>query len=431
MRNFPAFAATTLLPAIFVLGCQQQPSSVDHGLTVYDSAGVTIVESRSPFWDEKEAWRIEGEPFLSIGMADDEVPDPLTHVQDAIRLEDGRILLLTGGSDRSIRVFGPSGRHLEKWGRSGEGPGEFGLPPRSLHRDPSRGIVVPEAMARRVNRFDLHGTFQGRVTVRYDGEVPRPDRVQASACCELREVLSNGDWLVAFPDHPHLGGTGARRGEQALVRFTSSGERIGEFARLPGRLWRPADREDFGPLAYVPFTGYLATTVVGEEVFIGNGAAYRVDVFDPTGRPIRSLRLDREPPAFRMELRQAFVESARAVLERSMDERETSRRMTAVERRLPTRLAAYSDMLADPDGHLWLISPAVPGANDHRRTATVVDREGRFLGDVLLPPGLRPLQVGSDWILGAVEDGFGESEVVLHRLRKRGSPLRPAQPPPG
>jgi len=402
-----------------LVGCQAEEGRERADRSAQASAEQLVRVADAPLWEEGEAWRVQPDPLLSIGDVEGDDPYLLPSVQGALRVQDGRILVLARGAERRIRVFDEEGRHMESWGGAGDGPGEFGLPPWGLHPTPEGGgILVPEAMAERVSRFGLDGRFQERTTLRYERQRQHWDRVRAESCCAFREVLPDGSWLVAYPDEAPIEGDGIRRGEQVLVRFSSDGEWLGEFARVRGRLWRPGTSSDPGPLMYVPLTAYLATAVVGGEVFVSSGIEYRVDVFDLEGTPLRTLRMDREPPAFDGEIREAFLQNVRRSLEQSRGEREVRRRLSSIETALPARIAAFSDLLADPEANLLLVSPAIPGADDRSRTAVVLDSRGRLLGDLTLPTGLRPLQVGHDWILGVTEDDMGVNRVVLHRVRK-------------
>ena len=65
-----------LVPAVAImfLGCVP-PDMADPGFTVRDSAGVTIVESRDPAWQEGERWRISANPLRRLAGT----PGPPTH----------------------------------------------------------------------------------------------------------------------------------------------------------------------------------------------------------------------------------------------------------------------------------------------------------------------------------------------------------------
>ncbi len=383
-----------------------------------DSAGVTIVESPGVAeWAEGAEWRIEEEPTISIGEVDGEAPYLLSYVAGALRLDDERIIVAHHDPASQIRVYDDEGRHRTSWGGRGEGPGELSMPPFSLHRGTEGEIVVPELGAWRVHRFDRDGTFIDRAALEYERFVDPETRIATAGCCAFAQVLPDGTWLIHYPEEGIIAGSGVRRGEYVLGRFNTEGEWLGIFTRYPGRLWRPGGSDE-RPVVPLPLTAIFSTAVHGEEVFVGNGAAFQVDVFDAEGAHRRSLRLDREPPPFTDVLRAGYIERQSEGAERLQGSDRADEVRNRLERDLPDRLPAFSQILIDPEGRLWLIGYRVLGAEDEPRTATVLSPDGRLLGQLTLPAGLRPFQVGDDWILGRTEDELGVVRVVLHRIAR-------------
>ena len=89
-----------------------------------DSAGVHIVENARPADGSRLPWRIGPEPSASIGVLEGEEPYMLHYADDATRLAEGRIVVVSA-STQELRVFDASGIHVATWGGEGEGPGEF------------------------------------------------------------------------------------------------------------------------------------------------------------------------------------------------------------------------------------------------------------------------------------------------------------------
>ncbi len=383
-----------------------------------DSAGVTIVESHwVAEWSEGAEWRIEEEPTVSIGEADGEAPYLLSYLAGALRLDDGRIVVANHDPTSQIRVYDEQGRHQVSWGGTGEGPGELRMPPFSVYRGPGGELVVPELGVWLVHRFDLDGTFIDRATLEYERVVDPETRVTSAGCCAFAEVLPDGNWLILYPEEAVIEGSGVRRGEYVLGRFNTEGEWLGVFTRYPGRLWRQGGSDE-GALVRLPLTASFSTAVQGEEVFVGNGTAFQVDVFDAEGVQRRSIRLDREPPPFTDELRERYIEWQVEGAEQHPGGAPPQEVRSRLQRDLPDRLPAFSQILIDPEGRLWLIGYQVRGADDEPRIATILWPDGRLLGQLALPPGVRPLQVGDDWILGQTEDELGVVRVVLHGIER-------------
>jgi hypothetical protein len=103
-----------------------------------------------------QSWRVDPKPITAIGSADLSGSE-LLKVTSARRLSDGRILVTTG-DPREVRVFGKDGKLLSRFGRGGEGPGEFGYEI-DLIPTASDSILVWDIAKRRVMVFQADGTL--------------------------------------------------------------------------------------------------------------------------------------------------------------------------------------------------------------------------------------------------------------------------------
>ena len=99
-------------------------TAASQAVTKFDSAGVSIVISRSALWQSRVPWSVAGQPSVVIGSAMGGAGE-LYVVTDALRLPTGEIVIANDGS-KEIRAFDVSGRHLWSAGREGKGPSEFG-----------------------------------------------------------------------------------------------------------------------------------------------------------------------------------------------------------------------------------------------------------------------------------------------------------------
>ncbi len=89
-----------------------------------DSAGVQIVESSAPEWDEGSGWVVEESSLLDLATIGEGPSHEFFRVRDAMRLDDGRVVVANYGSNE-IRFFSSTGEFISSVGRQGEGPGEF------------------------------------------------------------------------------------------------------------------------------------------------------------------------------------------------------------------------------------------------------------------------------------------------------------------
>lgn len=93
---------------------------------------------------------------------------------------------------------------------------------------------------------------------------------------------------------------------------------------------------------------------------------------------------------------------------------------------------AYRSFTGDAVGNLWVRDFLPP--DDERGIWTVLDSEGRAVGKVETPLGLRIFEIGDDYILGVMRDELDVEWLQLYALNKPGPPETRSsepQPPPG
>ena len=148
----------SLLATLTALACQSDHSRVSDPTTrIPDDTGARIIENARPPEGSRLGWRIGPEPTVSIGVVDGEDPYVFGSVPDAMRLSDGRIVVVESGS-AELRVFdGGSGTHLATWAGRGEGPGEVSELGH-VARLPGDSIIA-WSYHRSVTVFDPDGNF--------------------------------------------------------------------------------------------------------------------------------------------------------------------------------------------------------------------------------------------------------------------------------
>ena len=76
--------------------------------------------------------------------------------------------------------------------------------------------------------------------------------------------------------------------------------------------------------------------------------------------------------------------------------------------------------MADALDHLWVQEDNLPGEGGTNPLWTVFDPEGRVLGFVETPAGLRVYEVGEDYILGRATDDLGVEYAQVWSLSRSG-----------
>jgi hypothetical protein len=371
--------------------------------TVSDSAGAEIVVSSGPEWRGSAGWTIDPKPMLEIGVEEGEEPYQLSRVFDAMRLPDGRILV--GNSSTSeIRVFDREGKFLKSVGRKGNGPGEFGeLSSVRFWRLADGTLLGYDNGNLRVHHFDSTLAYQR--TVRIEST---KDGLRAF----LQGVFGDGSWqmLALVPELKNEPGTYLRSAQQ-FVRFHPDGTPDTTLRRVEGRTRFVHQFGSITHFPFVPFTAEPLAVAAGEHLWIVNGGGAELEQRSLRGDLVRIVRLTRDIPRT-ADVYARYVESSLASMDSSR--RAQYEHFYGLKHPLPERVPAYQAMLVDATSHVWLERYRLPG--DTMPSWDVVAPNGRWLGAVAVPPRLRVMQVGADFILGRHLDSLGVERIRVHRL---------------
>jgi hypothetical protein len=383
-----------LFPVVFV-ACSGGPDAGP--VTVRDSAGIVIVESRGPLWQAGEAWRLSDEPVLTIGVMEGPEEYQLFNAVWALRLADGSIAVANGGTFE-IRVYDAEGRFVRHVGREGGGPQEFkrlGL----MWRTPPDSLYVNDFGNTRLAVLGPDGGVAR--TFRLTG-LNRNYPMPLGAFADGTFLVSSNEFSAIDAARQGLG-----RDTLLLFRYDRNGSLLDTVARRPGRevYWTTVNGTP--NMTSPPPLGRWGFTAVGtDRWYYGAQDAYEIEVFGTDGALQRLIR--RPGPN-----RPVTAEVARAVRERLLER--DDRLHWHADIPLPATVPAHGIMLAADDGHLWVQEYRLRG--EPQRWA-VFDPEGRFLGHVQTPDADRITQIGSDFVLGLWSDEMDVEHVRMYRLLK-------------
>ena len=219
-------------------------------------------------------------------VGDEPSEHPFAGITGMAFAPDGRLLVLDR-IDRTVTTYDAGGNQVGRWGRAGDGPGEFPNPPYSIAVS-DEGVVAVNTYAR-LNRYSL------------DGEVidSRP-----ATPISIREIaFSAGNDLLAMASRGRPGDGSPTE----IVRF-ADGETVWTFPPEPS----------FSGLDGGPFAYWGPTVVVGwlwdGSVAVGMSDGYDMQVLDAstgaiTGRIARDVPLRGPSEAFTENLRQELAAS--------------------------------------------------------------------------------------------------------------------------
>ena len=396
----PALAASIVL-TFTTLACQpDDPAAADAGAEVRDSAGIRIVENASPSPGSRLDWRIGPTPSASIGVREGEEPYMLHNAFDATRLSDGRIVVANNGSSE-LRVFDEFGTHLVNWGGRGEGPGEFSG---DLYRvRPWAGDSIIAWDSRReegLSVFDADGRFGRMFSLARDADhFPSAAAVRTDGTILARAYAGSGDAVVEIRNGD---------GTPAISLGTFPSLEVYEYER-------PEGGRGTRDIAY----GFvLVTGFWGDLVFFGLTNRYEIRALGADGTLARIVRRDHAPRATTQADVDHYVESQLSYYPDFSPDEVARYREVFESTPLAETFPAFSEVLSDAAGNLWVREYDFPGEPRPAPLWTVFDPGGRVLGFVETPDGLDVLEIGEDYVLGRTEDDLGVESVHVWPLER-------------
>jgi hypothetical protein len=316
---------------------------------------------------------------------------------------DGRIYVADGQANE-VRVFRPDGTFAFRFGREGEGPGEFRAID-ALTFAPDGAVVVRDPRGFRITVFEPDGRyrssyrlqrpfmqFSGTTTMTVDDRGRLFDQLQFSAGPTSEDTLGVA---VYSPD-----------GEVA--------DSLVLFAYRPRNIVITRDGQAVLGIG-IPFAARPAMAVArdGTTAF-GIGDSLHFTVVDERGDTLRIVARDIEPVAVSAVER----DSALAGMRKTAEDNAGVRQLPDFD--FPARKPAYTHIVADATGHWWVGSGRTWGRAPEHAGYDVFEKGGRYMGTVDVP-SLRIMQIGGDFLAGGRIDSLGVSYAAVLPITKPGN----------
>jgi len=400
---FARFTVTATASMMLAACSGDHPSSP---FLVRDSAGVTIVDSYAPSWEDGKGWTLSDEPLVSVGTADGRGEYLLHCVMAALRLPDGRIVLLNSGTDE-LRFYDSTGAHLYSAGQDGYGPGEFknGFGMWLV----SDTLVIDDPGQDRLSFFSTSGEY---------GRTLMLNREAGSYGVASLGVFSDGSILgrTLVIDINTVPETGMRFSRIDAVHRRHS--RDGVVLDSLGVFFLKETLMDTGEsssalVVDAPFGTAASTIVFGEELYYGSSKQYEIQVFTNEGLLTRIYRR----PVPNAPVTELDMELYRDDFVGDSDEFESWARRRVSDLEFPETKPAYGRIKLDALGNIW-VDEYRWRRDDAARNWTVFDTAGRMLGVVEVPPRFAITDIGEDYLLGVWYDEMDVSYVRMYRLIK-------------
>ena len=399
------------LVALAALACQQDARQQEgpSGLPslIRDSAGIRITENGRPPEGSRLPWRIGPEPTMSIGKLEGEEPYLLHWAGGVARLSDGRIMVGNYGSSE-VRMFDGSGGHMASWGGQGEGPGEF-MSLSHVAPWPGDSIVAWYSSGLGISVFDSDGNY-GRSFVLQSGEAevwrrPRPVAVRAGGTILSIRDPEDADTAVVEiwdADGALYASLGTHPSTPRIVTANERGNR------------------ELKPIAYAR---ELVRGLWGDLVVLSPTDRYEIRAYRDDGALARIVRREhdlRAPVPADLESYIEWQVGITASIPGLPEEHLDGMRQSLAGTPLAETFPAFSRVISDAAGNLWVQEYDFPREERPAPLWTVFDQEGRVLGFIETPKGLRIGQIGEDYILGHYQDELEVEYVQVWPLERSG-----------
>ena len=375
---------------------------------VSDSAGVRIVQLGFGFDGPAERHSLASEPDWVIRFPEDDPELVVSGVADVELLSGGRIAVATEG-ENNIVVFDSAGNHVDTWGGTGDGPGEFVRLDWLARRAPD-SLVAGETRLRRVSVLDANGQF-ARIfrtgsAVAWAAEAMPPQALG---------LLADGTVVGAFFEQPEAV-EGAVRPPVEILLIRPAGDTLLAVGTWAGDELSLFLADGFLEVVTPPFARRLHVANAPDGIWIADNSRWEVREYSGRADLRTIIRSSASPRAVSDSLLE----------QRIADKYGSASQGPALERlKRDQRRVAHHETMPSLGAVLGVVDGGVAVGEYQVGTATlrtwvVVDPIGG-VALVDLPAGLEVKRWGVDWVIGVVRDELDREEVHRYRIGGRGS----------
>lgn len=369
---------------------------------VRDSAGIRVVE-QSAHATPAERWSVDFEGGTEYALPDGDVP--LFRVTNALRLDDGRVIVADAGNNRVV-AFDADGSMLSHFGSQGNGPGEF-RNMMVMRRWIGDSLVVWDDRARRVSVLAPDATFARSFRLDLPEELP---------FVRVLGTYPDGSFMaMSFPNLGEPAAPGLRRAPIRLHHFDNDGAHLTIAGDVPGTEVIYSDGPGGGVPLYQPHFFRSGNHLAGDHLLVAPNDSWELNFRAPAGETRQIVRWLKEPTPVTAD---ATAASLDRLLERTPEDRRGATRDAASSLDLHATMPAFDRVFYDRVGRVWL-QDYEP---DPSETVgwTVVGPEGELLADIELPASILLRDAGPDWLLARVLDELDVEHLMLAQIEVAG-----------
>ena len=325
--------------------------------TTAKEGDVTVV--RNPKEPVYKTPVVELKEDLSLGGANAQGDYAFEDIRTLVVDDAGNIFVLDSKA-ANVKVFDASGKYIRTIGRKGQGPGEFNAPMTLSINAPAGELVVHQA-GERISYFKLDGTFLRQQVTR--GLMTVRARVDSKGRVVVTEVFFN-----------------ANERRYDTKKLGPDGTPIALLASSPAP----------DPARFNPFLAISYWQLDGEDnVVYGYPASYELQFFGAESNKVfRKITRDYDPVEITEEEKR----------EESKDVRQ------GITFEFSKYHSAFTRFFLSDEGPL--IVQTWEKAGGGKFVHDVFDREGRFIGRILLKPNGMGIKKGKYYAVEVDEDGY-------------------------
>jgi 6-bladed beta-propeller len=377
--------------AVLSIAACREPDRIPDAVAIDTVAG--IVRVRNARVETESSWSLGARTSIGGGLEADETYS-FGRITGVTVLE-GRIYVADAQS-RDVRVFDRDGRFLFRFGRAGEGPGEF-VEIDALAHAPDGTLLARDPRLNRVTRFDAEGRYLADYrlmrpypqygdgsgfTVGRDGWFY--DRLSLTRGIDSTDSLA----VIAYDD------TGTVR-DTVLVAETPQKYVTVTVDQVPhGGL----------PVPYAPWA--LAAVDPDGRIARSFGATFAFDLLSPAGAVQRTVELDAAPVPVSTSERDSVLEAMRRQAGEMTDGRGRMEDFA-----LPEHKASLTHLLADAGGYWWAGASLAASRTVAPAVFQIFDPAGIRVARLDVP--FRILEIGDVYVAGTATDELGVETVVV------------------
>ncbi|MCC6245028.1 MAG: hypothetical protein IT353_19450 [Gemmatimonadaceae bacterium] len=380
-----------------------------------DSAGVRIVDNVRPTWTERDRLQLSARPRLAIGNTTDSALR-FSRIRGVALLADGRIVVADGGK-LQLRFFSATGAFLSASGGKGTAPGQL-REMNAMTRLAGDTLAIASSFST-LSFFASSGQF-----VRTASLPAPPDPNSPRGLQLLVTMLANGTRVTMALPTPSSRAAGVQWADSSTLRLYDEQNTM---------------IRDLGPQPYIelvqdasgpdqPWLSAIGVFAGGDQrLYAGFGSRYAIQVFAANGTLQSIIRRAWQPvPITPADWETWVVEWSKLWVKETGAERETAIQKVRASPYAET-LPAFSQFLIDRTGRLWVREAhwqdaiAAGSLSDPPAVESVwsvFDTGGVWLGDVKMPAGFQPYDIGANYVAGKARIN-DVNQVVIYSLGVR------------